>query len=81
MHLSPSQFFHTHIAPLFKRERCLCYHCGESMRVEGALTVNFQHVLRPVCCHGCLAVLNTIQQNGLTEEYLRSKEQVESSLI
>ncbi|MBR7798984.1 heavy metal translocating P-type ATPase metal-binding domain-containing protein [Undibacterium sp. FT137W] len=45
------------------------------------MTVNFQHVLRPVCCHGCLAVLNTIQQNGLTEEYLRSKEQVESSLI
>ncbi len=27
----------------------------------------------PVCCHGCLAVLKTIERNGLTQQYLQEK--------
>ncbi|MBR7747036.1 heavy metal translocating P-type ATPase metal-binding domain-containing protein [Undibacterium sp. BYS107W] len=49
------------------------------MRKDGALMVTFQQTQQPVCCHGCLAVLNTIQSNGLVEQYLQSKQINESS--
>jgi len=74
MQIALSQFYVNHLSRLFKREKCLCFHCGESMRKEGALTAMFQRESRAVCCHGCLAVLNTIEKNGLTEEYLRAKQ-------
>jgi hypothetical protein len=49
------------------------------MRKDGALMATFQQTQQPVCCHGCLAVLNTIQSNGLVEQYLQSKQINESS--
>lgn len=79
MQLTLTQFYGTHLSRFFKREKCLCFHCGESMRKEGALMVTFQQVPQPVCCHGCLAVLNTIQNNGLVDAYIQSKHSNEST--
>ncbi|WP_268973013.1 heavy metal translocating P-type ATPase metal-binding domain-containing protein [Undibacterium baiyunense] len=79
MQLALSHIYGTYFSRLFKREKCLCFHCGESMRKDGALMVTFQQTQQPVCCHGCLAVLNTIQSNGLVEQYLQSKQINESS--
>lgn len=73
MHLALSQFCNLHFSRFFKREKCLCFHCGESMRKESALMARFQQQQYPVCCHGCLAVLNAIEKNNLVEDYLRSK--------
>lgn len=81
MQLALSQFYDHHLSRFFKREKCLCFHCGESMRKEGALMATFQQVQQPVCCHGCLAVLNTIQSNGLIEAYLQSKQVNESNKL
>jgi hypothetical protein len=63
----------------FVGEKCACYHCGESMRKAGAIIASFNGYDYPVCCHGCLAVLNAIQKNGLIDDYLRSKETMEST--
>ena len=54
-------------------EKIDCYHCGEKMRKMKALTVKFNGLTYPVCCHGCLAVLRTVEQNGLTAQYLQAK--------
>jgi hypothetical protein len=73
MHLALSQFCDLHFSRFFKREKCLCFHCGESMRKEKALMATFQQQQHPVCCYGCLAVLKTIENNNLVDDYLRSK--------
>lgn len=54
-------------------EKIDCYHCGEKMRKLRALTVKFNGALYPVCCHGCLAILKTVERNGLTAQYLQAK--------
>nr|WP_314862949.1 heavy metal translocating P-type ATPase metal-binding domain-containing protein [uncultured Undibacterium sp.] len=76
MHLALSQFCDLHFSRFsrfFKREKCLCFHCGESMRKEHALMATFRQQQYPVCCYGCLAVLNAIEKNNLVDDYLRSK--------
>ncbi|MFZ6773607.1 heavy metal translocating P-type ATPase metal-binding domain-containing protein [Undibacterium sp. SXout7W] len=50
-----------------------CYHCSEKMHEHRALTVNFNGITQPVCCHGCLAILKTIEKNGMIAEYLQAK--------
>ena len=55
------------------RERIPCFHCNEQMRKEKALMATFNGTSYPVCCHGCLAVLKTIERNGLTQQYLLEK--------
>lgn len=55
------------------REKIDCYHCDERMRKDNALFVNFNGCVHPVCCHGCLAVLQTIERNGMTAQYLQVK--------
>lgn len=74
MQLIPSPWYSHYLSRFFKREKCTCFHCGERMRKEGALMATFQNERQPVCCHGCLAVLNTIQKNGLIEAYLQAKQ-------
>ncbi|MFZ6820226.1 heavy metal translocating P-type ATPase metal-binding domain-containing protein [Undibacterium sp. Ji22W] len=81
MQIALSQFYGTHLSRFFKREKCLCFHCGESMRKDAALMATFQQVQQPVCCHGCLAVLNAIEQNGLIEDYLQAKQLNESTIF
>lgn len=76
MQLALAHFCDVHFSRLsrfFKREKCLCFHCGESMHKEHALMATFQQQQYPVCCHGCLAVLHAIEKNNLVEDYLRSK--------
>lgn len=50
-----------------------CFHCGEKMRERNALSVKFNGATQQVCCHGCLAVLRTIEQNHLVDEYIKNK--------
>ncbi|MBC3892566.1 heavy metal translocating P-type ATPase metal-binding domain-containing protein [Undibacterium sp. LX40W] len=57
-------------------ERCQCFHCGEQMRVKNALSLCVRDVSQPMCCHGCLAILQTIIQNDLLDEYLANKSTV-----
>ncbi|MFC0350890.1 heavy metal translocating P-type ATPase metal-binding domain-containing protein [Undibacterium danionis] len=76
MHLALSQFCDvqfSRFSRFLKREKCLCFHCGESMRKDRALMATFQQQQHPVCCHGCLAVLHAIEKNHLVQDYLRSK--------
>jgi hypothetical protein len=81
MQLALSQFYGNYISRFFNREKCLCFHCGERMRKEGALIAVFQHVPQSVCCHGCLAVLSAIEKNGLVDEYLQSKHLNQGSAL
>ncbi|MFZ6748253.1 heavy metal translocating P-type ATPase metal-binding domain-containing protein [Undibacterium sp. Ren11W] len=55
------------------QEKILCFHCNDKMRKKNALMATFNGANYPVCCHGCLAVLKTIERNGLTEQYLHTK--------
>lgn len=50
-----------------------CFHCGEP--VVQVIELEFAGQTRQLCCHGCLAVLQTIQQAGRSEEYLAHKAQ------
>ncbi|MBC3906412.1 heavy metal translocating P-type ATPase metal-binding domain-containing protein [Undibacterium umbellatum] len=54
-------------------EKIDCFHCGEKMRKSNALTVQFNGYTQPVCCHGCLAILSTVEQNNLVNEYMKNK--------
>ncbi|MDE2429466.1 MAG: heavy metal translocating P-type ATPase metal-binding domain-containing protein [Burkholderiales bacterium] len=74
-----SSLFHVFSSVGLKAEKIDCYHCGEKMRKTNALTVKFNGCLQPVCCHGCSAVLRTIEKNGLIQDYLEAKSlQVEN---
>ncbi|MBC3882285.1 heavy metal translocating P-type ATPase metal-binding domain-containing protein [Undibacterium sp. LX22W] len=46
------------------------------MRVKNALSLCVRDVSQPMCCHGCLAILQTIIQNDLLDEYLANKSTV-----
>lgn len=46
-----------------------CFHCQEVMSVRQVVTVRFDGAERQVCCHGCAAVLATVQENGLSQQY------------
>ncbi|MBI3286014.1 MAG: heavy metal translocating P-type ATPase metal-binding domain-containing protein [Burkholderiales bacterium] len=54
-------------------EKIDCYHCGERMRKTYVLTTRFNGAAYPVCCHGCLAVLRAVENNGLTLQYVQDK--------
>ena len=55
------------------REKINCFHCDEKMRKDNALIAVFNGARYPVCCHGCLAVLQTIENNDMTMQYLATK--------
>jgi hypothetical protein len=54
-------------------EKINCFHCGEKMKKHKALVTIFNGNSYPVCCHGCLAVLQLIERNGMTTQYLQAK--------
>lgn len=56
--------------------RITCYHCGETSKQNLTIYVQFDNDMRPVCCHGCAAILNTIEDLGMHEEYHASKIQI-----
>lgn len=47
-----------------------CFHCNETMRQHQIVRIPFAGSEREVCCHGCAAVLTTLEQNGLAAQYL-----------
>lgn len=70
------------LAGLFKRPaaanpKVACFHCGELVRRKRVVQVVFDRVCRDVCCHGCAAILSTVEQLGQTEAYLARKQQLE----
>jgi hypothetical protein len=72
------------LAKLFiPSERLVCFHCDERYRPSKNVDVVFQTELRQVCCHGCAAVLKTIEQQGLVQDYLNAKlaRQHDSTLL
>ncbi|MEM6511996.1 MAG: heavy metal translocating P-type ATPase [Pseudomonadota bacterium] len=50
-----------------------CYHCGLPTH-EGGPTVTVDGAQQPVCCSGCKAVYELIQDNGL-DHYYRDRQQ------
>ncbi len=46
-----------------------CFHCQAPMTARQVVTVQFDGAERQVCCHGCAAVLTTLQENGLCQSY------------
>ena len=50
-----------------------CYHCGQPVPDDVELSVAVGGEERPMCCHGCQAVAQSIVANGL-EDYYRSRD-------
>lgn len=64
----------------FLRATYPCFHCGEAMSEISPLTANFQNTPYPVCCHGCLSILNMVEDQGLAQHYLAAKLTTESEI-
>lgn len=65
---------HSLIHLLFnKEERIVCYHCDDTSRKSKTVYVKFDGSIRPVCCQGCAAILRTVEQLGMQEEYKARK--------
>jgi Putative metal-binding domain of cation transport ATPase len=52
-----------------------CYHCGEKSTPSRTVYVQFEGGKRAVCCNGCAAILKTIEELGMNEEYHAHKIQ------
>lgn len=51
-----------------------CWHCGDALPAATTLHATVAGTLRPVCCHGCRAAAEWIDQLGLADYYrLRSE--------
>ncbi|MES2049397.1 MAG: heavy metal translocating P-type ATPase metal-binding domain-containing protein [Pseudomonadota bacterium] len=57
-------------------EKINCFHCDEKMKKHKALFTEFNGKSCPVCCHGCAAVLQVIERNGMTKQYLQAKSEM-----
>lgn len=54
-----------------------CFHCGELVRQKRIVHVVFNGASRDVCCHGCAAILSTVEQLGQCGPYMIQKQQLE----
>jgi hypothetical protein len=52
-----------------------CYHCGEKSTPSRTVYVQFEGDNRAVCCNGCAAILKTVEELGMNEEYHAHKIQ------
>ena len=68
-----SSLLATVLLPFKVSEKIDCFHCGEKMRKAAALTTRFNGLEQVVCCHGCQAVLRTVEKNKLVKEYMKNK--------
>lgn len=55
-----------------------CFHCGDAVRQSRAVEVKFDGEVRRVCCHGCAAVLKTVEQMEMQQQYYEQKMQAVS---
>lgn len=56
-------------------EKLPCFHCGDLVKRRRAVQVQFDGAARIVCCHGCAAILKTVEQMGMLEQYREQKRQ------
>lgn len=63
--------------PSAANPKIACFHCGELVRQKRVVHVVFDGACRDVCCHGCAAILSTVEQLGQIEPYLARKQQLE----
>jgi Putative metal-binding domain of cation transport ATPase len=54
-------------------DKIVCFHCGELVRRKRAVTVQFDGQSHAVCCHGCAAILRTVEALGQCAQYQASK--------
>lgn len=57
-------------------EKLPCFHCGDLVKRRHAVDVQFDGAARTVCCHGCAAILKTVEQMGMVQQYREQKGQV-----
>lgn len=62
-----------------KDQKISCYHCGEKSTPKRTIYVQFNGSVHPVCCNGCAAILKTVEELGMHEEYLAHKIQISDS--
>jgi len=53
-----------------------CYHCGDKSSPSRTIYVHFDGGMRAVCCNGCAAILKTVEELGMRDEYLAHKIQI-----
>ena len=58
---------------LSTEEKISCFHCHEKSKKSLTVYVNFDGNIRPVCCYGCAAVLKTVEELAMQQEYYDSK--------
>lgn len=59
----------------FTNNKITCYHCGEKSRPSITVYVRFDGEIRAVCCYGCAAILKTVEELGMHDEYKSHKIQ------
>jgi hypothetical protein len=62
-----------------KIQKITCYHCGDKSTPKRTVYVQFNGSVHPVCCNGCAAILKTVEELNLQEEYLAHKIQISDS--
>lgn len=53
-----------------------CYHCGDKSIPSRTVYVHFDGSTRAVCCNGCAAILKTVEDLGMRDEYLANKIEI-----
>lgn len=76
MALISSTIFDAIFSSFQASEKIHCFHCDEKMKKHKALLTVFNGNSTPVCCHGCVAVLQLIERNGMTMQYLHAKTEM-----
>jgi len=54
-------------------DKIICYHCGEKSIPSRTIYVYFGGASRAVCCNGCAAILMTVEELGIQDEYHANK--------
>lgn len=54
-------------------EKLECFHCGEMVKRRRAVFMQFDGASRTLCCHGCAAILKTVEELGMRDEYYAGK--------
>ncbi|MBC3934891.1 heavy metal translocating P-type ATPase metal-binding domain-containing protein [Undibacterium sp. CY7W] len=65
--------------PSAEKKSVVCFHCGERSRPSQTLYIQFNHAQQAVCCHGCLAILQAVEKNQMTADYLRARDELNPS--
>jgi len=75
LHWLTSMIDRRRIAQAQSSEKLPCFHCGDLVKRRHAVHVPFDGAARIVCCHGCAAILKTVTQMGMVQQYREQKRQ------